>query len=351
MVANSALVAVVTDAILDGIHASDSLIAPIGSADIVVLANKRVSPHTDSAGAHVTRGAGIAVIAELHVVLVQASCNGFTRVVGAQIPIVAVGRGSSLADSQNARFPHRAQIPVLAGKSLMIRLETALACLRCARGFQADCIRPFRLRANHRGIGSNATPVGQYGRIALQHPVAHIPVFQGLAILVHLAVAGYAHPQALSGLTLVRHGAGIFIIAGVAVVFEQTTSQPITSVIGARVLILADDRVPDALAFLAMISRGAGVTIQAFSPGKVLIRTPILPLAAIIGATVPVIADADVLPFEQIGFIKLPVAVVIQAVAYLLLRGLGIAVGQSFVGAHPLSLAGSKFAGDLTGSP
>lgn len=88
----------------------------------------------------------------------------------------------------------------------------------------------------------------------------------------------------------------------------------------------------DTDAFLAMLCHSARVTIGAVAGIKGLADAPLCGQAGIGGARVEIVAEGP--------FIHLPVAVVIQAVATLRLRWIGIARKQSEFAACPLAVTG-----------
>jgi len=55
--------------------------------------------------------------------------------------------------------------------------------------------------------------MGEDRRVAAQNSVAQVPVLEGEAIVVHLALTAHRHALAGALLTLVRHSTGIAIVA------------------------------------------------------------------------------------------------------------------------------------------
>tara|TARA_B100000674_G_C37343310_1_gene690740 strand:- start:197 stop:505 length:309 start_codon:yes stop_codon:yes gene_type:complete len=86
-------------------------------------------------------------------------------------------------------------------------------------------------------------------------------------------------------------------------------AQAITTVLGARVVVVAIDLCSDTHTFFTVIANGARITVQTFTLGKKFVRTSIRPGACINGAIIAVIAG------PVVGH---AVAIIIDAVADLI---------------------------------
>ncbi len=94
-----------------------------------------------------------------------------------------------------------------------------------------------------------------------------------------MAVTGNRGAGAFTGIALVGDGARIAVIAVGDVLFEVATSGSVAGVIGAGVIVVADDGIPDADARLAVVCGGAGVAVLAFALVEEIIGAPLCSVA------------------------------------------------------------------------
>ncbi len=198
----------------------------------------------------------------------------------------------------------------------MIGYEGALTGICCTGSGQADGIGT-RLGgwAGNYGLRVYFTFIGPRKSVADEGAIAKVTIFEGIAIVVRLAIAGDGCPGALASLALVGNGAWVAVVAVGKVVLEMATTGAVTGVVGARVIIIADNGIANADASLAIVRCGAGVAILAFALVEELVGASSFPVAGIGGTLVAVVTEVDEVATYFIWFVLEAVAVVIQSVA------------------------------------
>ena len=185
----------------------------------------------------------------------------------------------------------------------------------------------------------------------MQRPVAEVTIFEGLAILVTLAVARDHHSHAGPTVTLVSHGARIPIIASYSVLLELAAAKTVTRIVSARIGIIAEHRIADTISQLTVISHRACVAVFAFAAIKDLIPTARFTIARIDGTFVAVVTEVHIVTTDFVGLIDVTIAVVVHPVADLGCRLCRIASPQPLLEADALASTGSPLVGNLAGSP
>jgi len=127
---------------------------------------------------------------------------------------------------------------------------------------------------------------------------------------------------------VVAHGAGIAIVTIVLVGREETAALLVAGVIGAGTGVVANDWATDTFAGDAVVGNSARVTIGAFPVVKGCVDASCLWIAAIKSTLDTVVAGR---------FVHQTIAVVVEAVALFQSRYLGVAIGESLLGANTVS--------------
>jgi len=140
----------------------------------------------------------------------------------------------------------------------------------------------------------------------------------------------------------IADGTRVSVIAGFGVGVEKTPAQSVARVVGTRVVVIASDGTPYTLSCLAVVSNGAGVSVETLTLGEGIVGAAVLSVACICRARVFVVAGV---------FVHLTVTVVVRAVTRLLRRDSGVAVGESLFGAHAFSRAKPPVICLLAGGP
>jgi len=326
-------------------------VAFIRGAGVGIVAIQAAAREARPLEAMIARGACVQVIAVDLIVYVDAPVLLVAKFVGAGVVVFARYRDTCLTAAFYTLVSHGAGISVVAGKTLVVRHEFALARPGFARGFQAYGIHTLRFRTNQYRFRVYFALVRPVVGIADECPVAQVAVLEGLALLVVLAVARNGYANALAQAALVGHGARVGIVATVAVILEQAPAQPVARIIRARVAVIAHYRGANALPVVTVISHGTGIAVLALSLGQGLVRAALRSLAGIDGALVFVVAGIHVFAAHKNRLVDLSITVVVDSVARFLLGHMGITVGKPLVGTDPLSLADSPLVFVGTGSP
>src|SRR5262249_52864235 len=161
------------------------------SAHVAVIAVGRWPAHAAPVAARVAGGAGTAVVARGFVVGVHAADAGVAAVVGAHVPVVAVGWWPTVAEAAAARVVRRAGV-VVAARSGVVGVDAA------------------RLR---------------------------IAAVVGTDIAV-VAVGGWS-TNAVAVATHVAGGTGVAVVAGSRVVGVHTPGVWVAAVVGADIAVIA----------------------------------------------------------------------------------------------------------------
>jgi len=99
--------------------------------------------------------------------------------------------------------------------------------------------------------------------VAIKGAVARVPVLEWLAVFVCNAIAIDRETGAFSLPTLVSHGARITVVTRGLVGLGGAASQRVAKIVGARVVVIANDGQADTRALFAVVADGAGVTVDA----------------------------------------------------------------------------------------
>ncbi len=323
-----------------GDTADPGIAALESGARIPVVAVQGRPAGAHPAGALVADGADVPVVARDVVVHEEAALGRVARVIGAGIPVVAVGFRTADTDAVCAGIGQGAGVAVVAGDAVLAGDDAARPRFGIAGGREARCIGAFGLGAgNDRGRGDGAV-VGPVVQVADEGPVAEVVVLERGAVRIGLAVAGDAHPGARPAGALVRYRTGIPVIAGNVVVHENAAAEPVAGIVGAGVVVVAVDGGADADALFAVVADGAGITVHAFFLPGVAVYATFGRVAPVVGAGVVVVTGL---------FVHLPVTVVIQAVAFFNGWRCRVAIGQPIGGANPLALAETELVLHLAG--
>ena len=183
-----------------------------------------------------------------------------------------------------------------------------------------------------------------------QLAIADVAVFQLSAVRVLQAVAGYRKPGTLPGSAFVRHGARVTIVTIGLIEGVLATSQSIAEVICAGVLIVAGDGGTQTNSGLAMITNGAGISVQAFPRIKVVVAATGLTIAEVLGTRITVATERQKLPTLFVRFIDEAIAVIVLAIAHFGHRHRRVTGAQPFLPTNTLPVTGSKSTLLLTGS-
>ena len=132
--------------------------------------------------------------------------------------------------------------------------------------------------------------MGHNCRIANCRTIASIAIvkFKAIVIRLTLAINWVASTNAFLAYVICR--AGIFIIAGGRIELGRTGPELITEIVGAGVLIVADNGLTNANSRFTMVAGGAGIAVSTFVFTEVFMEAALFAVAGIKGAGVVVIA-------------------------------------------------------------
>jgi len=351
VVAGRALVSVVADRLVGRVDAPDSLVARVVRAGIAVIAIKLLPGDAQAKCAEVIDGADIVVGARLAVRVVETACVRLARIVSTHLSIVAVHLGPCCTDAFRTTVPHRAQVPILAGESLVSRRKRAGPGQGVARRHEAGCVNTFRGGTLNQGLRIHDALVGKQLHVADERTVAQVPILERFALFIGQAVARNLKSHALALDALVADGAWIAVVTGIVVGRIVASAGLGAHVVGAGVFIVTDDRVAHAHSLDAVVRYGADVAVFALYPIQGHVLASGLAVADIFRTLVFIIAQVqvDTSLFDRLVYVS--VAVVVHAVALLLDRYLGIARREALLFANPLPVADTPIAGNAARSP
>jgi len=275
------------------IGAPRSRITTVGSTLVVVIAVRRRASSALPLAAHIVFRASVGVVTDGCVGNEVAPCLRQAAVVCADIAIHTFEITSAHADSGLAYVVNRTLIPVVAN-ALDWRVLTAKAGMARVEGTHVVIIA-IKPRATHAGrtrtlvvLRARVSVVarGSVGRIDTPHAG-----FAGI-VGAHVAViAGIRNKPCLTSPVLARipQRTDVTVVAGSTVVGVNTTQQGRTTVVSARILVVAHDGLGSfARARRAAIILGAEVTVVALGLiGNVL--APILLIAGVVGAEISIV--------------------------------------------------------------
>jgi len=212
-------------------------------------------------------------------------------------------------------------------------------------------MRAGRLGACDRGFPVDHALVRELRGIAHEGPVAEVAVFKRRAVVVSQAVAGHLERHALLVLALVGDGARVAVVASECVGGEDASPLVVARIVGAGVFIITVHLGAGANACGADICNGARVAVDAFDLVEGVMLAARFCDARVLRARVAVVAQVDMLSFHLQRLVGLPVAVLVDPVALLLLGHGRITFSKPVSGADALPLALAPLVGYLAGCP
>jgi hypothetical protein len=129
-----------------------------------------------------------------------------------------------------------------------------------------------------------------------------------------MAFTGQRDPGAGASGTLISNGTGIIVVAGFLIGGEVAATGFGADVIGTWIVIGTFYRSAKTSPGFTMVSQSAGIAIIAGTFIQDLVHAPFAGHALVFGAIVAVIAQIDIVPFYQVRFIGLAIAVVVDTV-------------------------------------
>ena len=244
-------------------------VTAIVSADVVVITVQSQSGHAFATTTKVAGSAGIVVGARSQVRSMQAACSTVSKIIGARVTVIAVGRYTGAALALGATLPNGALVAIVACKSFVGGGHGTDACPRLTVCGQADGIYPGWLRAKDNRGRLHNTEMRQFGGIADKGPVTSIAIVESLAIGIDEALAVHSIAVALPRFAGVLHGARVTIITRRRVVLRSAATKPVTEVISAGIVVIAQNRQTGAVTRLTVVTHGTGITIGTLSAIKV----------------------------------------------------------------------------------
>jgi len=322
--------------------------ARVVGAVVAVVAARRRTPNALSILAAVLDGTDVAVVAGFLVALVYTARCRVARIIRAVIPIVAVHLVPAEAHPLHTLRVEGTRIGVVAQESSMMSHERTLARSRVAVGLEAEGVLAIRSRAIDYSLRVDGALVGPRFLVAQQGAVAQVVIVKGIdALLVALTLATHRSALAPAFHALVCNRTGVFVVALGLVGRILAPAGLGAEVVGARVVVIAIHRVSNARAVRTMVGYGAGIVVAAVSGVEDLVHAAILACTLVLSAVVAVIAQVEIVAFDQVGFIGLAVAIVIKPVADLFGRDRRVTFAEAFRGALALALAHAPVVLDL----
>jgi len=95
-----------------------------------------------------------------------------------------------------------------------------------------------------------------------------------------------------------------------------TTSQAVTKIVRARVIVVTSDGRPDAYSRLAVVPDGTGIAIQAFTGIEFLVAATRITATNVLRARIAVVAKGQEFAAFFVGLIRKTVAIVILSVTF-----------------------------------
>jgi len=321
------------------VDAAELPVAGILGARITIITDRCGAARTLPVQADVLGGTEISVIAGLLVVLVNTTNARVAGIICAGVPIVAVDLVAAGADSFHARGVEGAGIRVVAEEPFVVRDKRALTRSWLAVSLLAERVLALGARTEDNGLRVKRALVGPRLHVAHQRAVAQVPIIEGIdTLLVALALAAHRGPSAHSVAAFVSHCARVQIITVGFVRGVLAAARLGADVVGAGVVVLALHRVRNAGTVNTVVSNRARITVFAGAGLEDLVDAAIFPHALVVRAFVAVVAQVDIVPPHQRRLVRLPVAVVVQAVAGVLSRHRSVAVVESVLAADTFSL-------------
>jgi hypothetical protein len=308
-------------------------------AEISIVAKQGCSWEALALFALILHGAYVPVAACGRIVIVNTAHFCLADVIGARVAVVAIHSSPGGAGARKTLVAQGTEITIFAGSSVPRRPERAGPISGVAQGYKAHSVVAFRLGTDHGRAGHHGAFVRELIQVAQESPVAGIFVVKSSTIGIFLAIAGDWRTFAFPDQALVRHGAGVAIIAGPGDIRKVTSSLGRAKILGTWIAVVTLNRISQADPCLAVVRHGARITIQAFRGRKQFVYASPCSGARVLRAVIYVITCI---------LVGQPVAIVVQTVT-LLGRGKSrITLTQANVGANPLTGTGAKFRGSLT---
>lgn len=313
-------------------------IAHVFGTRIVVVTVEGAATLTLAVDAAIGQSAGVLVVARAFNRFVLAALQGVAGIQGAWVTIVAIEGNRPRAGARGALIAQRAGIAIGARPAGICREQLAAAGTGIAPGHQARRVRPLGRWAVHHGCGVYSALKGHFGQIAYQGTVTDIVIFKSRTIEIALAITIHRHPDALAALTGIPQGAGLTVIAAAGGGFVETATVGQTDIGGADVIVVAIQGRAMAESVGAGIFYGAGVAIIATARHH-LVLTPVDATTGILGTGIGIVT---------IDVVNGAIAIIVNTIAHLLGRHLGITVRQSAAGTETHPPARPVFVGDGT---
>jgi len=231
--------------VVERVQASLQQITRIVGAQVAVVAIQVAAALTRALLAHISRRARIAVAARIGVVCVRTSKGRVTSIIGADIPVVAVERGAALALPVQTVVPGSAGIAVVAQSAVGTVLAADFRIARIVRTW----IAIPAIRDVHEYALSAHTMVTDGARIlvvALSLVVVMDAPDLGIArvISADVAVVAVESRSRIAGSipTQIPGRADIAVVARILVVGVDATFPRIAEIVGAWIAVVAVDR-------------------------------------------------------------------------------------------------------------
>jgi len=213
VIAGSARVAVVAVPLSGCIGATGTRVAGFNGARIFVVTNDRPSRNAIAACTSVTRGTGVIVRARTRIGNVDAPKGRLTQVIGAQVVIRAIHRNTAHAHSIHALLSRGAQVAIVTRLPLVVGGRGALSCSRVAYVFVALLVHTFSSRALHRAARHLNALVRTRTLVAVPGPQTQVPLSDSRTIVVRRALTQTGKTHAFSREAGVAEGARVEVIA------------------------------------------------------------------------------------------------------------------------------------------
>jgi len=223
--------------------------------------------------------------------------------------------------------------------------------LGVAPGLQAHGVRPVGFVTFNHTSFDHDTLVRDLPGVARQDAGAQVPVVEFEAISVDATVTRHRFPMAFARVAMVTQSTGISVIAATGLRRVLAPARFSADVVGARILVVALHRVPDADAVGAMVGHGTRVPVYALPFVQRDVFAPFLAVTNVLGTAVVVVTKIDVIPAHLQRFIHVSIAIIVDSVALLFRRNRGVAGGQTFRRAYPHPGAHSPLVFDFAAGP
>jgi len=181
--------------------------------------------------------------------------------------------------------------------------------------------------------------------------VAEISIFQTGTIGICLAVAGNFKASALLITAGIRDRTGVAVVAGGGVGQRSAAPQPVTSIIGARIVVVAENRLSGAFTRFAMVAYRTRITVHAFTFIQGAVGATVGSGTAILGAAIAIVTELQETAIFEGRLVRVAITIVVKAIARLVSSDGGIAFREPFRRADAFTFARSRFVLGSAGSP